>query len=90
MASFLVTGGCGFIGSHLVESLLADGHHVRVVDNLSTGYRSNVPPHCEVRVADICNDGVLEDAMEDMDGCFHLAAIASVERSNEAWVDTTM
>ncbi|MBV7297357.1 NAD-dependent epimerase/dehydratase family protein [Enterovibrio paralichthyis] len=88
MASFLVTGGCGFIGSHLVESLLADGHHVRVVDNLSTGYRSNVPPHCEVRVADICNDGVLEDAMEEMDGCFHLAAIASVERSNEAWVDT--
>ncbi|CZF81147.1 UDP-glucose 4-epimerase [Grimontia celer] len=88
MASYLVTGGCGFIGSHLVESLLADGHHVRVVDNLSTGYRTNVPRHCELRVADICHPGVLEDAMKEMDGCFHLAAIASVERSNEEWIET--
>lgn len=88
MASYLVTGGCGFIGSHLVESLLAEGHHVRVVDNLSTGYRNNVPRHCELRVADICQPGVLEEAMKEMDGCFHLAAIASVERSNEEWIET--
>lgn len=88
MASYLVTGGCGFIGSHLVDALLADGHHVRIVDNLSTGHRSNVPRHCELRVADICHLGVLDDAMKDMDGCFHLAAIASVERSNEQWVET--
>ncbi|WP_028021831.1 NAD-dependent epimerase/dehydratase family protein [Enterovibrio calviensis] len=88
MASYLVTGGCGFIGSHLVESLLADGHHVRVVDDLSTGARENVPRHCELRVADICQPGVLEDAMKEVDGCFHLAAIASVERSNQQWVET--
>ncbi|OEE67370.1 epimerase [Enterovibrio norvegicus FF-33] len=88
MASYLVTGGCGFIGSHLVESLLADGHHVRVIDDLSTGSRGNVPRHCELRVADICQSGVLEDAMKEMDGCFHLAAIASVERSNQQWVET--
>ncbi|MDD1794672.1 NAD-dependent epimerase/dehydratase family protein [Enterovibrio makurazakiensis] len=88
MASYLVTGGCGFIGSHLVESLLADGHHVRVVDDLSTGSRDNVPRHCELRVADICQPGVLEDAMKEVDGCFHLAAIASVECSNQRWVET--
>ncbi|MDD1783943.1 NAD-dependent epimerase/dehydratase family protein [Enterovibrio sp. ZSDZ35] len=88
MASYLVTGGCGFIGSHLVETLLADGHHVRVVDNLSTGSRSNVPRHCEVRLADICEPGVIEEAMEGIDGCFHLAAVSSVERSNESWVET--
>ncbi|SKA56275.1 NAD-dependent epimerase/dehydratase family protein [Enterovibrio nigricans] len=88
MASYLVTGGCGFIGSHLVESLLADGHHVRVVDNLSTGSRSNVPRHCEVRVADICVPGVVDDAMEGIDGCFHLAAVSSVERSNESLLET--
>ncbi|KXF83516.1 NAD-dependent epimerase/dehydratase family protein [Enterovibrio coralii] len=88
MASYLVTGGCGFIGSHLVESLLAEGHHVRVVDNLSTGVRTNVPRHCEVRIADICIPGVVEDAMEGIDGCFHLAAVSSVQRSNECWLET--
>lgn len=88
MAHYLVTGGCGFIGSHLVDALMAQGHRVRIIDNLSTGHRSNVPRHCEVRVADICEPSVVEDAMQGMDGCFHLAAIASVERSNEAWVET--
>ncbi|MBE1273955.1 NAD-dependent epimerase/dehydratase family protein [Enterovibrio baiacu] len=88
MASYLVTGGCGFIGSHLVESLLADGHHVRIVDNLSTGSRDNVPRHCELRVADISMPGVLDDAMDGVDGCFHLAAIASVQRSNQEWIET--
>ena len=43
MARYLVTGGCGFIGSHLVDSLLAAGHSVRVLDDLSTGKQANIP-----------------------------------------------
>lgn len=88
MANFLVTGGCGFIGSHLVASLLADSHHVRVVDNLSSGFRENISSQCELRVQDICQPGVLESAMENIDACFHLAAIASVELSVEKWLET--
>lgn len=88
MSYFLVTGGCGFIGSHLVASLLEKGHKVRVVDNLSTGCRENISPKSELRVENICTDGVLESAMEGIDACFHLAAIASVECSIEHWVET--
>ncbi|PCS22040.1 NAD-dependent epimerase/dehydratase family protein [Candidatus Enterovibrio escicola] len=88
MASYLVTGGCGFIGSHLVDSLLVDGHHVKIIDNLSTGSLDNVPQHCELHVADICHAGVLNAVMRGVDGCFHLAAIASIQRSNEEWLKT--
>jgi UDP-glucose 4-epimerase len=43
VARFLVTGGCGFIGSHLADALIASGHQVRILDNLSTGKRENAP-----------------------------------------------
>ncbi|HTW11098.1 MAG TPA: NAD-dependent epimerase/dehydratase family protein, partial [Solirubrobacteraceae bacterium] len=43
MAHYLVTGGCGFIGSHLADALVAHGHRVRILDNLSTGKRENAP-----------------------------------------------
>ncbi len=88
MSHFLVTGGCGFIGSHLVGALLSEGHDVRVVDNLSSGFRKNISLKCELRVEDICKPGVLDCAMEGVDGCFHLAAIASVDRSIDHWVET--
>lgn len=48
MALFLVTGGAGFIGSHLADALLAAGHDVRVLDDLSTGRRDNLDPRCEL------------------------------------------
>ncbi len=85
MAFYLVTGGCGFIGSHLVDALLAAGHRVRVLDDLSTGVRENLPPNVELMVADVANHDAAGRAMQDVEGCFHLAAIASVPRSNEEW-----
>lgn len=88
MAHYLVTGGAGFIGSHLVESLLADGHQVRVLDDLSTGKRSNLPAQVEFQFGDVADFDTLLNAMQAMDGCFHLAAIASVQRSNEDWLGT--
>jgi UDP-glucose 4-epimerase len=88
MKSFLVTGGCGFIGSHLVESLVAQGHYVRVLDDLSTGKADNLPYGTELVVGDVGDRGVVADAARDIDGCFHLAAIASVQRCNEDWPGT--
>ncbi len=86
MTNFLVTGGCGFIGSHLVESLLDDGHYVRVLDDLSTGRCENVPTQCEVVVGDIIDSGLVRDCMQGIDACFHLAATEQVRVSNEQWL----
>ena len=88
MANYLVTGGCGFIGSHLAESLLKDGHQIRILDDFSTGKMENVPPQCEVITGDVADSETVRYCMRDMDGCFHLAAIASVQQSNEEWVRT--
>jgi UDP-glucose 4-epimerase len=88
MALFLVTGGAGFIGSHLADALLADGHDVRVLDDLSTGRRDNLDPRCELLVGDVADRALVQRAMQGASGCFHLAAIASVARSNEDWCGT--
>lgn len=85
---FLVTGGAGFIGSHLTEALLARGDKVRILDDLSTGKRDNVPAGAELIVGDVADDHVVAQAMAGADGCFHLAAIASVERGNQDWLGT--
>jgi nucleoside-diphosphate-sugar epimerase len=88
MAHYLVTGGGGFIGSHLVERLLRDGHRVRVVDNFSTGRRANIeavrgagPDRLQVSTADIRDPDVLKEAVSGVEGVFHLAALGSVPRS---------
>ncbi|HEV2100288.1 MAG TPA: NAD-dependent epimerase/dehydratase family protein [Stellaceae bacterium] len=88
MARYLVTGGAGFIGSHLVESLLDDGRKVRVLDDLSSGSRDNLPCGVEFIKADITDPEVVRSAFDDIDGCFHLAAIASVEKCNLEWLRT--
>jgi UDP-glucose 4-epimerase len=88
MARYLVTGGAGFIGSHLVDSLLDDGHAVRVLDDLSSGNRGNIPAEAEFLKADVADPNLLEGAFDGVDGCFHLAAIASVERCNRDWLRT--
>lgn len=88
MAAYLVTGGCGFIGSHLADALMAAGHSVRILDDLSTGRRENVPAVTDIVVGDVSDTDVVARAMAGMDGCFHLAAIASVQRSNEEWALT--
>ena len=88
MSRYLVTGGAGFIGSHLVESLLAEGHVARVLDDLSTGRRENLPPAVELILGDVADPATTSAAMAGMDGCFHLAAIASVARAAEDWPGT--
>lgn len=86
MPNWLVTGGCGFIGSHLVEALLARGDSVRVLDDLSSGKRDNIPAHVEVMIGDVADRALVERAADGVDGIFHLAAIASVQRSSEEWL----
>ena len=77
----LVTGGAGFIGSHITRRLLKDGHAVTVVDDLSTGRRENLAG-CDVAtvVRDLSRDP-LDDLVKDVDAIFHLAAVPSVPRS---------
>ncbi|MDG4603143.1 MAG: NAD-dependent epimerase/dehydratase family protein [Defluviicoccus sp.] len=88
MAHYLVTGGLGFIGSHLVDALQAEGHGVRVLDNLSTGKAENVAPSTEIIKGDVADGAAVAAAMAGMDGCFHLAAVASVAASVADWVGT--
>ena len=88
MGKYLVTGGCGFIGSHLAESLERDGHRVRVLDDLSTGKRENLSASVELLIGDVADAALVRQAMDGVDGCFHLAAIASVERGNLDWLGT--
>ena len=85
MARYLVTGGAGFIGSHLVDALIADGHTVRVLDDMSTGKHENLAKTVDLRIADVADQGAVRNALDGVDGCFHLAAIASVERGHQEW-----
>jgi UDP-glucose 4-epimerase len=82
----LVTGGAGFIGSHLATELTARGHRVRVFDNFSTGLRENlahIDPAPEVIEADLTDSAAVTRAMADVDVVYHLGALASVQRSVE-------
>ncbi len=81
MATYLVTGGAGFIGSHLVEALLSAGHRVRVLDNCSTGNRDNLPLRAELTVADITQYDAIRSAFHGVDGVFHVAGLPNVQRS---------
>jgi UDP-glucose 4-epimerase len=80
MSRFLVTGGAGFIGSHLTDALLAAGHEVAVLDDVSTGRRANIDPRATLHEGSILDDAALGAAVAGVAGCFHLAAISSVER----------
>ena len=79
----LVTGGAGFIGSHVSEALLADGHAVRVLDDLSTGYPENVPDGADLFEGDVADDALVRRAMAGVDVVFHHAAHRAVLRSVE-------
>jgi UDP-glucose 4-epimerase len=79
----LVTGGAGFIGSHIAERLTSLGHTVRVVDNLSTGFRHNLDhlPSVDFVEGDLRDLGVCQAAVRDIEVVFHVAALPSVPRS---------
>ncbi len=81
MAMYLVTGGAGFIGSHLVEALLARGESVRVADNFSSGTRANIPAGVDVVEGDLAAPGIATRAMTGVDYVLHMAAVPSVPRS---------
>lgn len=80
----LITGGAGFIGSHLTDALLAKGHAVRILDDLSTGKHSNLPldnPKVELIVGDVADAALVAQAMAGCSAVAHLAAVASVQAS---------
>lgn len=86
MTTVLVTGGCGFIGSHLARTLLARGDRVRVLDSLVSGDRTNLGAdlsRVELFAGDLNDLPVLTRAVKDVDLVFHQAALASVPRSIE-------
>jgi nucleoside-diphosphate-sugar epimerase len=99
MTSYLVTGGAGFIGSHLTEELVRRGHRVRVVDSLITGKRRNLDhiPGIDFLEGDLADRAVARRAVEGMEFVLHQAAIPSVPRSvndpltsNEATITATL
>ena len=79
----LVTGGAGFIGSNLVVRLVGEGHGVRVLDDLCTGYRDNVPDGVELVVGDVSDETITRSAMDGVEIVFHQAARRSVVGSVE-------
>ena len=83
MANYLVTGGAGFIGSHLCHRLLEEGHAVRVLDDLSSGKRENLPDGVEFIKGDLRDTEALQRAVADVEFVLHKAAIASVQVSVE-------
>src|SRR5882724_7770492 len=95
----LVTGAAGFIGSHLSNAILNEGHDLRIVDNLSTGRRQNLInlSRAEFIEGDISDDAIAARVVQEIDVVFHEAAIPSVARSlaepmatHKANVDGTM
>jgi UDP-glucose 4-epimerase len=91
MTTYLVTGGAGFIGSHLATALVERGDRVRVFDNLSTGHRKNLAhlgSRIELLPGDLTNSVELERALDGVEFVFHQAALASVPRSVDAPLDT--
>lgn len=87
----LITGGAGFIGSHLVDALLAKGYSVRVLDNLSTGKRSNLPldnPRLQLVQGDVADAALLAQVVGGASAVVHLAAVASVQASVDDPVGT--
>ncbi len=91
MATVLVTGGAGFIGSHIADALAARGDRVRVLDNLSTGRRENLSQSAsriDFIQGDLTDAAVVARAVAGVDCVFHQAALASVPRSVEHPLDT--
>jgi UDP-glucose 4-epimerase len=81
VATYLITGVAGFIGSHLAEALLAEGHYVRGLDNLATGKLANIPPAVDFLEADLADAPAVARACIGVDAILHQGALPSVPRS---------
>jgi UDP-glucose 4-epimerase len=77
----IITGGAGFIGSNVVDKALEKGWDVKIIDNLSTGFKENLNPNCEFINADICDYHSIEKYFVGIDVVFHLAALPRVQPS---------
>lgn len=92
MAKYLVTGGCGFIGSNIVEHLIKRGDSVRVIDDLSTGSKKNLigfNKDVELIEASLLDSSAINRAVRDIDYVLHQAALPSVQRSVEDPISST-
>lgn len=90
---YLITGGAGFIGSHLADHLINDGHEVTIIDNLSTGKLANINhlsdhPKFHTKIASVMDYHTLEQLVEECDRIFHLAAAVGVKLIMENPVET--
>lgn len=91
--TYLITGGAGFIGSHLSDALLAEGHRVLALDDLSTGSLENVEhlqghPRFELVVGSVMDRALTSELVSKADGIFHLAAVVGVARVMESFLRT--
>jgi UDP-glucose 4-epimerase len=84
----VVTGGCGFIGSHLVRRLVANGRRVRVLDDLSSGELGRLPAGVDFRRGNVADPEFIRPGVAGASVVYHLAAIASVAESNEHWLSS--
>lgn len=85
--NILITGGAGFIGSHLADHLLSEGHSITIIDNLSSGKIENISANCKLIIADINDIELLNQVFNDINFCYHMAAIPSVQKSTDNWVE---
>ncbi len=85
---YIVTGGAGFIGSNITDTLIAEGHEVVVLDNLSGGRKENINPKATFMQADIRNLEEIKPVFVGVDGVFHTAALPRVQYSIEHPVET--
>ena len=81
LATYLITGVAGFLGSHLADALLARGHTVRGLDNLATGKLANIPTHVDFIEADLADAAAVSHACRGVDAILHQGALPSVPRS---------
>jgi len=88
MARYMITGGCGFIGSHLAAALLAAGDSVHVLDDLSGGRREALPAGAQLTIGDVADADLVRQVMAGSDGCFHLAARTAIQDSIVDWRGT--
>jgi len=78
---YIVTGGAGFIGSHIADALIKEGHEVLIIDSLITGKKENINPKAEFHKLDIFNEKGMEPLFRGVDGVFHTAALARIQPS---------